>query len=75
VSDPGSSEHRWSERQRDALVHYAQWIGLAWGALLGLGVGALLPWDLAQTAGALVGAVIGLRTGRRVNAAAATRAG
>jgi outer membrane lipoprotein SlyB len=49
------------------LVHFAPWIGAAWGALLGMGLGALLPWSLAQTAGVLLGGLLGWRLGSRIN--------
>ncbi|MDX6225822.1 MAG: hypothetical protein QOE64_2198 [Frankiales bacterium] len=57
----------WRGRQRAALVHFAPWIGVAWGALLGMGLGALLPWSLAQTAGVLLGGLVGWRLGSRIN--------
>lgn len=61
-------EQQWRRRQRVALLVYAPWIGLAWGALAGLLIGRLAPWPIAQTLGAIVGALAGWRFGRRVSA-------
>jgi hypothetical protein len=57
----------WRERQRAALVTFSPWIGAAWGALAGMLLGAAVPWQLAQTFGALLGGVAGWRLGRAVS--------